>query len=110
MTIHLREATDGRGDLVELYWYCSRACYQDSFARPYSVQLTTGGAYPCGEESDSPDFCAQCGEPVGNPLTTDGLEYLRELIARADTEHAEALASEYRWDLEDGQGTDPEDD
>ena len=39
----------------------------------------TGG----GGESDTPAHCEVCGVFLENPLTTDGVEYVRELIAEA---------------------------
>ena len=38
-------------------------------------------ADPCGAEHDSPDFCATCEDPIGNPLTDEGVEYVREWLA-----------------------------
>ena len=32
------------------------------------------------EESDCPQHCAQCHEPLDNPLTTDGVAYVLEAI------------------------------
>ena len=34
-----------------------------------------------GGESDYPQNCAHCHEPLGNPLTTDGVQYVLEAIA-----------------------------
>lgn len=90
MTIHLRTQTDSRGDAVEHNWYCSRFCYALSLdqepptdpgedGRVYEG-LETGGAWPCGAEHDLPDFCVTCETPIGNPLTTDGEEYVREHV------------------------------
>ena len=36
-----------------------------------------------GGESDTPAHCEVCGVVLENPLTTDGVEYVRELIAEA---------------------------
>ena len=36
-----------------------------------------------GGESDTPAHCDNCGVFLENPLTTDGVEYVRELIAEA---------------------------
>ena len=82
MGIHLRSICDASGDVVEYAWYCSTGCYQEGLASdPPSPSFEEGGAYPCGAEHDSPDQCAWCGEPVGNPLTDAGVLYLRELLA-----------------------------
>ena len=99
--IYLRCENDSNGDVVENNWYCSETCYRDSLTSRPAVggALETGGAYPCGSESDSPDFCATCGSPVGNPLTSDGMELVRDWIANksfhvatdADAERMERL-------------------
>lgn len=81
MTIHLRTVMDQRGDAIEYCWYCSQGCYSQSLeAEPASDTFERGGAYPCGEESDSPDYCEMCSDPVGNPLTADGEAYVREYV------------------------------
>lgn len=81
--IHLRCILDESGDTVDLTWFCSRSCYLDSLRLdPPDACFEEGGGYPCGAESDSPDFCEVCGAPVGNPLTADGLDYAQELITR----------------------------
>lgn len=107
MSIHLRVITDESGDTIDYAWYCSRPCWLESLAdEPISETFEEGGAYPCGAESDSPDFCAHCGDPVGNPLTDDGVNYTRELIASGGT-CADALASTYDLEpLEDEPGED----
>jgi hypothetical protein len=81
VTIYLRSVLEENGDTVDLSWYCSRTCYVQSLeAEPPSDQLEEGGAYPCGAEADSPDFCATCGEPVGNPITPEGESRVREWL------------------------------
>src|SRR4051812_37891864 len=80
--IHLRTVTDESGDTIDLAWYCSQTCYADSLREdPPSDTFEEGGAYPCGSEHDSPDYCATCGDPVGNPLTDDGASYVREYVS-----------------------------
>ena len=79
MGIYLRSENAENGDVIDLYWYCSYTCYADSIQA--GIPLDEGGAYPCGAESDSPDFCRTCGKPVGNPLTSEGRAYLLELIS-----------------------------
>jgi len=80
--IYLRSENDSNGDVVDLHWYCSETCYAASFdetgRRERGGLWETGGAYPGGAESDSPDFCATCERPVGNPLTDDGIATVRE--------------------------------
>lgn len=108
--IYLRDVTDEQGDTVDLFWYCCYSCYSDSFKKhpsdatlretwqslrkDGSTQMTfeqyractlpqsmeEGGAYPCGAESDCPDYCETCGAPVGNPLTDDGAAYVVEFV------------------------------
>jgi len=34
-----------------------------------------------GDESDSPDHCAECHRFLGRPLTEDGVEYVKEYHA-----------------------------
>lgn len=79
--IYLRTITDDSGDTVDLAWYCSHICYSDSLrADPPTKSFEEGGAYPCGAEHDLPDYCATCGAPVGNPLTSEGEAYVRETV------------------------------
>lgn len=80
--IHLRCITDDRGDTVDYAWFCSQGCYSQSLRDdPPTVTFEEGGAYPCGAEHDTPDFCAVCGTPVGNPLTDEGYADVREWLA-----------------------------
>ena len=82
MRIHLRTITDNQGDAIEYAWYCSRSCYLTSLERePVSETFEEGGAYPCGSEHDYPDYCATCGDPIGNPLTAEGEAYVREYVS-----------------------------
>lgn len=80
MGIYLRTETDSHGDAVGYRWYCSQSCYTDSFLGGPIDGLEDGGAYPCGAEHDSPDFCAICEAPVGNPLTDEGYSLIREWL------------------------------
>lgn len=42
------------------------------------------GPYPDGGgEADCPQHCDTCGEFLGNPLTDDGRQYVRDALARA---------------------------
>jgi hypothetical protein len=105
LTIHLRSINDSRGDVTDYHWFCSRSCYLDDLAEHEPTETyEEGGAYPCGAEHDSPDFCTRCGDPVGNPLTDEGVslvrEWLRDLPFRLDptgtnTARAEALRATY---------------
>jgi hypothetical protein len=90
--IHLRTHTDEKGDTVDLSWYCCELCYSRSFKdNPEAETFEKGGAYPGGSEHDLPDFCADCGDPVGNPLTPEGMAYVREFVAdRYDLPYKEA--------------------
>ena len=102
--IYLRTETDRYGDAVDYQWFCCRSCYLASLAEIPAAEpgrddrvrdgLEEGGAYPCGAESDSPDFCAQCETPVGNPLTDEGAAYTGELVAGGGR-HADALREAY---------------
>lgn len=112
--IYLRTVTDDSGDTVDLLWYHSQTCYSDSFASLPATEpnadgrviggVESGGAYPCGEESDTLDFCAHCGCVVGNPLTDDGTaelpDIVTDLIARGDSPsltRANEIVSEYSY-------------
>lgn len=86
MTIYLETVEDERGDAVEHVWYCSSVCAPDQ-----------ASAYPCGSESDSPDYCAACGDAIGNPLTGEGVRYARELWERGDQVQRERLARAYSY-------------
>ena len=83
--IHLREVCDSNGDVVEDLWYCSAFCHSASLVSrpPVLGAIESGGAYPCGAESDSPDFCAECGAPIGNPLTFEGIARVSEWLQDA---------------------------
>ena len=88
--IYLRTETDKFGNAVDYHWYCSSWCYRESLDKIPMTEpgpddrvldgLEEGGAYPCGAEHDSPDYCAQCETPVGNPLTEEGVTYMREFL------------------------------
>lgn len=96
MTIHLRSVTEDNGDVVDHAWYCSQFCYAESIADdPPSDHFEQGGAYPCGAESDSPAACAGCGEPVGNPITGEGIETIREWLESEPGEFAQKCAALY---------------
>lgn len=100
--IYLRSETDSVGDVVDYNWYCCESCYRESFQSDSQQGLEQGGAYPCGSEHDGPDFCATCGDAIGNPLTPDGLVYLCELVAdwRGDPDVRESLQRAYGLELE----------
>lgn len=79
--IHLRAVVDGGGDAVDYQWYCGQWCYADSLVScPVSDSVELGGAWPGGAEHDGPDFCATCGDAIGNPLTSEGVERVREWL------------------------------
>lgn len=66
--------------------------------------------YPCGPyadgggEADSVQHCADCGELLENPLTEEGLEHLRDMLAETETDAVRYLATgELRHTLEDLQ-------
>jgi len=109
MGTYLRTETDSRGDAVDYSWYCSEVCYSDSLRKePPTETFERGGRYPCGAESDSPDYCATCGAPVGNPLTDEGERYVREYVLDVDGAYRDAesvtrrtaLKAEYPWIFE----------
>jgi hypothetical protein len=56
-----------------------------------------GGAYPCGAEHDSPDFCVTCGAAVGNPLTPEGEEYVREFVEEVENPNRLSCAVYYPY-------------
>jgi hypothetical protein len=45
------------------------------------MELPVPDDYPYEGESDSPTHCGGCGVPIIHDLTTDGVEYVRELLA-----------------------------
>ena len=71
MSTHIREVEDSDGDLLEIYYFCSRDCYLDSFAADrIGDDATVGGASPCaasepGEEANV--YCAECGVLMASP-------------------------------------------
>lgn len=84
--IYLRTVTDGRGDVSDYLWYDSVVCYTaDIIDHPERAELE-GGAYPGGAENDTPDYCAHCGDPVGNPLTGEGERFVVDLIREGNQE------------------------
>lgn len=62
MTIHVKFYEDTDGSLVGIDWYCSEFCYHEA-------GHTEVGAYPCGEDSDSCTYCANCEEVVNHGIT-----------------------------------------
>lgn len=66
--------------------------------------------YPCGPyadgggEADSVQHCAECGELLENPLTEEGLESLRDMLAETDGLAVRYVATgELRHTIEDLQ-------
>jgi hypothetical protein len=102
--IYLRTVEDASGDVIEYRWYHSQPCYAESFNDPKNETIESGGAYPCGAESDTLDYCAHCGCIVGNPLTDYGTAELpgivTELLKRGDDDsiaRANEIVSEYGY-------------
>lgn len=88
MGTHIRELHEGTGDLIDVFYFCSRGCWRDSFdvarlgiadAREPTIELrlagmcgglTEGGAAPCAASeaaSDREVFCAECGVLMASP-------------------------------------------
>lgn len=71
MSTHIREVEDQDGDLLDIYYFCSKGCYLDSFAADrIGDEATVGGASPCaasepGQEMDV--HCAECGALMASP-------------------------------------------
>jgi hypothetical protein len=54
------------------------------------------GPYPDGGgEADSPHHCDHCGEFLENPLTTDGIEYVKDSIKSAPSNAASVIWANY---------------
>jgi hypothetical protein len=94
------------GSKLAKCWGCGTAF--ETMTDDDDDKLEIGGAYPCGAESDSPDYCATCEAPIGNPLTSEGEQYVREYVCDVlstdpedeSTEHiarAGELAREYAY-------------
>jgi hypothetical protein len=50
--------------------------------------------WPGYEAIDNPENCSQCGDPVGNRLTSDGEEHLRAMVADP-TPHQQCYVAEW---------------
>lgn len=110
MNIYMRTALDSNGDASEYYWYCSYRCYMDDSEAATAPNVEDdGGEWPGGSESDTPDVCAQCGDPIGNPLTDYGIAELARTLYDERTEYADAMRAEYA-DALDRYGILPDDD
>ncbi len=66
--------------------------------------------YPCGPysdgggEADSVQHCAECGELLENPLTEEGLDSLRDMLAETESDAVRYVATgELRHTLDDLQ-------
>ena len=82
MTLHVNEIDDDRGDLVDVLYACSQQCaLAQGFPQP--------SAWPGGMETDSDQYCVNCGDHIahglqcpddcaGDPLTERALTMLRE--------------------------------
>ena len=63
MDTYIREIEDANGDILDIYYFCSRGCWVDSFdIQRIGDRATEGGAYPCATD-DSPhdEYCSECG-------------------------------------------------
>lgn len=62
MGTHIRTVEDPRGDLVDVYYFCSEGCWGDSFGPLDESKAGLGGAAPCAEdECDGDVYCDACG-------------------------------------------------
>jgi len=79
-------------------WYCSN-CAGDY--APESCCYNDGG-----DEADCPQHCALCSQPLNNPLTSEGvdyvLEYVRKTLAQPRTERQALAARGVAGDYYDG--------
>ena len=60
---HIRQVSSGDGNLIDVYYFCSRGCWVDSFdVEPASAVVEEGGWSP-GSESDAEGdvYCDVCG-------------------------------------------------
>lgn len=75
---------------------------KSKLARPKDMDRYDSDEYPKGpynaDESDSPQHCGHCQEFLENPLTTDGIEYVRESIEQAPNNPACILWADYYSD------------
>jgi hypothetical protein len=78
MGTYVREVEDVSGNLVDVHYLCSEACWRDSFAQdrlgPASWtgagRLTEGGARACAESEIGAErevCCAECGVVMASP-------------------------------------------
>ena len=60
---HIRQVSSGDGNLIDVYYFCSAGCWQDSFeVVEESETVERGGWSPCSEsDSDSDVYCDTCG-------------------------------------------------
>jgi hypothetical protein len=70
MPTYIREVRDQRRELLDVFYFCSRGCWRDSFAEGRAGQarraLGRGGASPCAVTSRGVVVhCAECGVPIG---------------------------------------------
>ena len=69
---HVRYQQDNNGDLVDVFYFCSRGCWDDSF-REERLGLDTasiGGAAPCAASEPGAEidvYCAECGVLMASP-------------------------------------------
>jgi hypothetical protein len=65
--------------------YCEECGKAMQVGKPHSDDSGTypQGPYPDGGgEADTPQHCGGCGEFLCNPLTGDGVEYVRDAVAQ----------------------------
>jgi hypothetical protein len=72
MGTYIREVEDEtNGDLLDVYYFCSVGCYQDSFdTSRIGDKATEGGAWPCAESEPGEEvdvYCAECGVLMASP-------------------------------------------
>ena len=66
---------------------CAKLRMSDLEAHPDSDHYPQGPYADGGGESDSPQHCDDCGLFLENPLTCDGIDYVREQFQHSNPMH-----------------------
>jgi len=85
----------GDGRKLDRHWFCSEACALESEADdPPSENYTTRILGHLADPTESPQACAMCAEPAGNPLNPKGIAKVAEWAAEGEVQ-GDAYAATY---------------